>query len=240
MDITNRLHISRQIAYLLMGAFLLLTLFGGLLLAGAPRPTSPANATKLKEVVLQNDQAKLRIQRNGVVEITTADRTVFQFWDQERVNRLFALLERTDWSGFSSRLKPGEKGYLLTLTTEAGTFMVAIADNSPIIPDVVKELITILDEVVGGLGPSPTPGPSFLPLLPSPSPSALPKVSPSPSPSALVSPRPSSASPTPTPTLPPGGGGSGDNSRYVPFVCRYTGTTAKVRVLSETLCDLIE
>lgn len=208
-------------------------------MAGAPKPAVVNKGSKVKEIILQNDRAKLRIQRNGVVEITTPERTVFQFWDQERVNRLFLLLEQTDWSGFSSRLKPGEKGYLLTLTTDAGTITVAITDNSPIIPDVVKELIIILDEVVGGLGPSPTPGPSSLPLTPSPSPSALPIVSPSPSPAPLVSPQPSSASPNPTPTPPPGGG-SGDNSRYVPFVCQYTGTTAKVRILSETLCDLVE
>ncbi len=239
MDITHRLHISRQIAYLLLGAFLLLTIFGGMLFAGAPKSTPVAKTGRIREIVLQNDQAKLRIQRNGVVEITTPERTVFQFWDQDRVNRLFSLLEKTNWSGYASRLKPGQRGYLLTITTEGGTIIVAIADDSPVVPEVVKELIDILEEVTEGLDPLPTPGPSLWPVVPSPSPSPKPSTVPAPSPSPRVSPRPSSASPTPTPT-PPAGGGSGDNSRYVPFICTYTGTTAKVRVLSETLCDLVE
>lgn len=235
MDTIRKLHMSKQIMWLVGGAFLLLTLFGGLLFAGAPKPKTSVKQGKIQEIILQNDQAKLRIQRNGVVEISTKDRTVFQFWDQERIDRLFSLLEKTDWKGFASRLKPGQKGYLLTLKTADGEITVAIAEDDSLIPTVVKELIKILNEVVEQIGGGASPSPSLLPLAsPTPGVSATPKpsIAPSPTPTPNQSAGPSV---TPTPTPPPVGG-----SQQQLFACQYTGTTAKRRILSETICDLVE
>lgn len=235
MDIEQRLHISKHILFLLAGAFLLLSLFGGLLLAGAPRSTPLRGQGKIQEITLENDQAKLRIQRNGVVEITTKNRTIYQFWDQDRVNRLFALLEQADWSKFGSRLQPGQKGYLLTLTTDAGVITVAIPEDSTILPEGVKQLISLFTDLVqqaqgGNPSPSvlfPSPSPSPLVTLPSPSPlsSPHPAVSPSQLPFASLAPAPI---PTSTPFT------------QEPFICHFTGTTLKIKILSDTLCDLLE
>lgn len=236
MDIRHKLHISKQIALIIAGAVGFLMLFGGLLLAGLPQPKSKPTGGEIQEIILQNDQAKLRIQRNGVVEISTKDRTVFQFWDQDRVNKLFSLLEQTDWSKFNSRLKPGERGYLLTLVTANGTITVAIPEGLDL-PPVVEELVTLFEELVeqaGGGSPSPS---QSLPPFFSPTPTPRPSTSnPSPSPT----PKPSSSSPTPTPTPIPSGGGYGGGSPTEPFVCTYTGTTSKRMLLSETQCDLVE
>lgn len=220
--------ISKNLLFFILGALVLIGVFVALFITALPKKTAPrSTANKISEITIQNDQVKLKIKRNGLVEISTANRSFYQFWDQDRINRLFGLLEQTDWSKFKS----SPTGYLLTVVTDQGTFTVVIPDDLLDLPPGVQELIDILedmtdslDDQAGGLPPLPSPSPS-----PSPAPSSFP----SPSPSLLPSPTPTSTPtffPTPTP----------DSDRYTPFVCRYTGTTEKIKVLSETLCDLVD
>jgi len=235
--IINKLAASKNLIYFILGGVLLLVMFGGLFIAGSPKKKeAKASPGSLTEITIENDKTKLTVKRNGVVEVRSGDKVFYQFWEKDRVDRLFSLLEKADFSGFGSKLKPGEEGYLLTLTTDQGTITIAIPGNSEIIPDIVKELIETLEEIseqIGG-GSVASPLPSLLPLgSATPTPTATPFATPTPTATPFATP-----TPTATPTAPGAGGGTPSPQEL--FVCEYTGSTGRVRVLSETLCDLVE
>jgi len=232
MELFDKLRISKQLLLLVIGAVVVLLVFASFFVAGTPKPKVSTATGRISEIILENEDSKLTIKRNGVVEVTSGDRAFYQYWDESRVDELFAAIEKADFSGFSNRLKPGEAGYLLTIITDGGTITIAIPEGSASIPAAIAELIEIIEQVenqlpVGSAAPSPTPTPT-----PTPPPGATPIPTQTPTPTPTPTPPPG-ATPTPTPT--PGGGGPQPQQL---FACEYTGATGEVRILSETLCDL--
>ena len=242
MQVIDKLKHSHNALLVIGGAMLMLMVFTAIFLSGrSPQRATDQPEGKITAVTIENDTTKLKIKRNGVVEISSGDRVLYQYWEKDRVDRLFSLLEKTDFSGFDSRLKPGQAGYLLTLNTDQGIITVAIDADSDLIPDVIQELIDILEEITEQFNSEETN--IFLPTpTPISTPSATLLATPTPTP---PSPTPTSTPwvfPTPTPTPTPYGGNGGASSTPSPqqlFSCEYTGATGRFRVLSETLCDLI-
>ncbi len=234
MEILTKLKSSKQIIYLILGAIVILAVFGGIFISGSSPKKVPVRQGKITEVVIQNDVAKLKINKNGVVEVTTKDRVFYQFWDQERVNKLFALLEKASLTGYNSRLKPGQVGYLVTIVTDGGTITIAIGEDQSL-DGGLAELIDLFKEVTDQLPDTGEASPTPSPLIPTPTPTTSSR--PSATPSPQVSPRPSpTPTPRPSPTPTPSGGGPSQKL----FECQFTGQTAKRQILSETQCDLAE
>lgn len=234
MELFERVRASKNILYMLAGAVLLLFLFGGVFLSGrSPKPSPSPTRGTISEVTIDNGSTRLTVKRNGVVRVAHGDRVFYQFWEEARVEELFSRLETLDLSSFDSQLKPGEVGYVLTLTTSQGVITIAIPQDALDLPDVIQELIETVDELTEQFDEDEAAGGAAALLSsPSPSPSPLASFTPTPVPAVLPSAVPS---PTPTPTS---GSGGGLPTQQI-FACEFAGAT-RIRVLSETICDLLE
>lgn len=236
--VMNKLKLSKNLVFFLIGAILLLLLFAGLFIAGAPRSKTQKKAKRgdITQVIIENDTTKLTVKRNGLVEVNTQGRSFYQHWDEERVARLFLLLKNQDFSGFDNRLKLGESGYLVTISTSEGDVVIAISDMGEI-PEGLAELIEILEKIEAAAVDDDDDGVDEETEIPTPASSSSPFESPNPS--IIPSPYPQysaypSVTPTPIPTSTPG-----TVNQQVPFSCELSDLEGSVNILSETVCNLI-
>ncbi len=223
--------------FFIIGAVALLLMFAGLFIVGSPKQKKKIKVKKgdVTQVVIEGENAKLTVKRNGLVEVETDTRSFYQHWDEKRVERLFSLLKDQDYSGYSNRLRSGESGYLVTISTTDGDIVIAITDFGDV-PDGLDELIEILQEIEEEIDDEDNDGSGTdeIGFGSSPSPSSSPGSFPSPS----ISPSPTpgySAYPTPTPTPV----GEPEIDPQVPFSCELSDLDGGINILSETVCNLI-
>lgn len=232
----NKLTLSKNMLFFIIGAVVLLLLFAGLFIAGAPKQKKLVKLKKgdVTQMVIEGEKAKLTIKRNGLVEVETANQSFYQHWDEKRVARLFALLKNQDYAKYGNRLKSGESGYLVTISTTEGDMVIAITDVDDM-PEGIDELVKILEEIEEAVdddgedekeekisfgSPTPTPSPGYFPS-PTPTPTATPGYSAYPS---------ATLTPTPEATTDP----------QKPFACDLTNLDSGINILSETVCNAIE
>jgi len=200
----------------------LLVVLVGVWVATRPKQREPVQ--KVTQVSLTKGEVSITLTREGAMMVRTPEGLFEQQWDQERVRAFFARFESEDFSQFE-QYQETNTGYILRIVGEDGTERTVYFPFLGIpLPDPVRDLVEILEEVTSGEGlPSPTPFPttSFQPTQP-PVPTATPTTGGRPA-----------ASPTPIPRV--GGGGGGGDPR-LPFVCEFLDPEIWPNILSEVVC----
>ena len=178
----------------------------------------------IQEVAVSRGDTSITLNRQGTLLVRIPEGVFQQQWDEERVAAFFARFEGQDFSTYRAYDEHID-GYFLTLTNSDGkTITVLIPIGDVTIPDVVEELVRILEEIIENAPePAPTPTPTPRPIFPTPTPTPTPTHPPPP----FV--------PTPTPT-PSGGGGEETVEKL--FECDFSDPESIPDVLSQTVCTI--
>ncbi|MBU0618834.1 hypothetical protein KKD62_01210 [Patescibacteria group bacterium] len=168
---------------------------------------------EIVEVRLEDGVNSITVNRHGQVTIKTANKTIMQYWSQERVKELFGNLSNLETT---TCLADGK--YVLIINLANGQQRCNLSGYDILALEAIQELLTILDSVVAGdIGPTPTGSVGY-------------RFTPTPTPFISY--------PTATPT-PSGGGQTGEDPQK-PFQCEFSEPEEggeESFVISETVCS---